>query len=91
MGTMMAKHKRRRAQLVADRLQRPAPSDEAFKTWLAKQAYSSTTIVELMRLLSCWSEQARSSAYDLSTTNAVLVASAQIFRGTRTARAPAGR
>jgi hypothetical protein len=43
-----------------------------------------------MQLLSCWSEQARSSAYDLSTTNAGPVASAQIFRGTRTASAPTG-
>jgi integrase/recombinase XerD len=63
----MAKHKRRRPQLVADRLHWLAPHNEAFKTWLANKGYSSATIVELTRLLSCWSEWARSAGYDLTT------------------------
>ena len=86
----MAKHKRRRPQLVADRLHWLAPHDEAFKTWLANKGYSPATIVELIRLLSCWSEWARSAGYDLLSIDAGLVASAQIFRGSRSVRAPQG-
>jgi hypothetical protein len=87
---MMAKHKRRRPQLVAGRLDWLAPHDQAFKTWLAEKRYSPATIVELTRLLSCWSEWARSIGYDLTTIDAGLAASAEIFRGSRTARAPQG-
>ena len=61
----MAKQERRKAQLVADQFHWLAPHDEA-KTWLAKLGYSPATIVELTRLLSCWSEWARSAGYDRS-------------------------
>ncbi|HXZ18203.1 MAG TPA: tyrosine-type recombinase/integrase [Roseiarcus sp.] len=84
----MAKH--RRPQLVADRLRWLTPHDQAFKTWLANKGYSPATIVELTRLLSCWSEWARSAGYDLLSIDAGLVASAQIFRGSRSVRAPQG-
>jgi integrase len=86
----MAKQKRRRPQLVADRLGWLAPHDEAFKTWLAKMRYSPTTIVELTRLLSCWSEWARGAGYDLLSMDAGLAASEAVFRGNKTARAPRG-
>jgi site-specific recombinase XerD len=86
----MAKHERRRPQLVADRLRWLAPHDEAFKTWLAKKGYSPATIVELTRLLSCWSEWARNSGYDLVSMETGLAASGEVFRGSKTARAPRG-
>ena len=87
---MAKKHKRRRPQLVADRLHWLAPHDEAFKTWLAKKGYSAATIIELTRLLSCWAEWTRSAGYDLLSIDAGLAASAQIFRGSGTTRAPQG-
>ena len=89
-GTKMAKHSRRRPQLVADRLRWLAPHDEAFKTWLAKKGYSPATIIELTRLLSCWSAWSRSAGYDLLSMDAALGESEKVFGGGKTARAPRG-
>ena len=85
----MAKHSHRRPQLVAG-LDWLGPHSQAFETWLAKKGYSPATIVELTRLLSCWSGWARSAGYDLTTIGAGLAASEEIFRGSKTARAPQG-
>lgn len=86
----MAKHGRRRPQLVADRLRWLAPYDEAFQTWLAKKGYSPATIIELTRLLSCWSAWARSAGYDLLSMDAALGESEKVFDDGKTARAPRG-
>lgn len=88
--TTMTKCKRNGRQVVADRLAWLAPHDEAFRCWLARKGYTPATIVERMRLLSCWAAWLRNAGFDLHTMEAGLVASADVFRGSRTALAPQG-
>lgn len=86
----MAKHKRKKPQNVADRLRWLAPHLEDFKACLGQKGYSAATITELIRLLACWAEWVRNAGFDISSVETGFVASAEIFRGGKTARAPQG-
>lgn len=84
----MTKYKRKKPQSVADRLRWLAPHVEGFKAWLGQRGYSTATIIEVTRLLACWAEWERSAGFDIDSVEAGLVASAKVFRGSKTARAP---
>ena len=86
----MAKYKRKKPQNVADRLRWLAPHVEDFKACLARKGYSAATITELMRLLACWAEWVRNAGFDIGTIETGFAASAEIFQGSKTARAPQG-
>ena len=86
----MAKFKRKKQQSVADRLRWLAPHVEGFRAWLGRSGYSAATITELTRLLACWAEWVRNAGFDVDSIDPGLAASAQIFRGSRTVRAPQG-
>jgi site-specific recombinase XerD len=86
----MAKHKRKKPQGVADRLQWLAPHVDGFKDQLACNGYSLATITELTRLLACWAEWARNAGFDIDSLETGFAVSAEIFRGAKTARAPQG-
>jgi integrase/recombinase XerD len=43
-----------RPPIVAGRLRWLAPHIDGFKTWLAQRGYTAATVVEIVRLLSCW-------------------------------------
>ena len=79
-----------RPPIVADRLRWLAPHIDGFKTWLAQRGYTAVTIVEIVRLLSCWAEWARAAGFEFTTIEEGLTASAGRYRGGRTARAPCG-
>ena len=86
----MAKYKRKRPQDVADRLRWLAPHVEGFKVRLGQKGYSATTITELTRLLAYWAEWVRNAGFDINSVEIGFVASAGIFRGGKTVRAPQG-
>ncbi len=79
-----------RPPVVAGRLRWLAPHIDGFKTWLAQRGYTAVTIVEIVRLLSCWAEWARAASFEFTTIEEGLTASAARYRGGRTARAPRG-
>jgi site-specific recombinase XerD len=79
-----------RPPIVADRLRWLAPHADGFRTWLEQKGYSAVTIVELVRLLSRWAEWVRDAGFQFDTIEAGFVASAEVFTGGRTLRAPQG-
>lgn len=86
----MAKTKRKKPESVAGRLRLFAPHIDGFKAWLRGRGYRASTITELVRLLACWAEWSRAAGFDLDTISAGFDASAAVFKGGRTARAPRG-
>lgn len=66
------------------------PHVDGFKHWLDQKNYSPATIVEVLRLLALWADWVRAAGYDLNTLAHGLDASAILFRGSRTTRAPQG-
>ena len=81
---------RKKPQSVDDRLRWLAPHIDGFKTWLRKKGYREVTITEIVRLLACWAEWLRTAGFDLGAIGAGFDASAAVFKGGRTARAPRG-
>jgi integrase len=79
-----------RPPIVADRLRWLEPHVDGFRPWLERRGYRVVTIVEIVRLLSIWSKWAHAAGFDLASIEAGLAASAAVFRGGRTARAPHG-
>jgi integrase/recombinase XerD len=87
---MMTKYKRKAPQNVADRLRWLTPHVEGFTAELGQSGYSAATITELTRLLACWAEWLRNAGFDIDSITTGFVASAKVFQGGRTARAPQG-
>jgi hypothetical protein len=50
------KQKRKQARSVEVRLRFLGAHIEGFRSWLRRNGYRSTTIVELVRLFACWTE-----------------------------------
>lgn len=86
----MAKTKRKKPESVAGRLRLFVPHIDGFKAWLHQRGYTAATITEVVRLLACWVEWSRAAGFDLDTISAGFDASAAVFKGGRTARAPRG-
>ena len=86
----MATHTRKKPRSVDDRLRWLAPHGDGFKTWLRDKGYQAVTIVEIARLLACWAEWVRGAGYDFDSIESGFTASAGVFRGGKTARAPQG-
>jgi site-specific recombinase XerD len=86
----MVTSKRKTSQSVDERLRWLAPHIEGFKTWLHNRGYRAVTIVEIVRLLACWAEWARIAGFDFGSIEASFSASAGVFRGGKTTRAPQG-
>jgi site-specific recombinase XerD len=87
---MKAKYKRKKPESIADRLRWLAPHVEGFTAQLCESGYSAATITELTRLLACWAEWMRNAGFDIDSIEMGLAASATIFQGGRTERAPQG-
>ena len=79
-----------RPPIVADRLRWLEPHVDGFRPWLERRGYRAVTIIEIVRLLSIWAKWADAARFDLTSIEAGLAASAVVFRGGRTARAPHG-
>lgn len=86
----MTKRKYRHRRSVDVRISWLQPHVNGFKHWLAKRNYSTATITELVRLLALWGDWVRAAGFDVDTLAAGLSASASVFRGGKTARAPQG-
>jgi integrase/recombinase XerD len=84
----MAKHTRKKPQSVDDRLLWLAPHVDDFKTWLYDRGYRAVTIIEIVRLLACWAEWVRNAGCDIDSIESGFIASAEVFRGGKAARAP---
>jgi site-specific recombinase XerD len=59
-------------------------------SWLRRNGYRPTTIVEVVRLLACWAEWLEASGFSLDNIVAGFDASAAVFNGNKTIRAPRG-
>lgn len=86
----MTNHERRHRPSVDVRISWLQPHADSFKDWLAQQNYTPATITEVVRLLSVWSDWARGAGFVVETLAAGLSASASVFQGSKTARAPQG-
>jgi hypothetical protein len=87
------KQKRKQARSVEVRLRFLGAHIEGFRSWLRRNGYRSTTIVELVRLFACWTEWLPAAGFALDLDNILIGfdASAPAFKGDRTRRAPRGR
>ena len=79
-----------RLPIVADRLRWLEPHVDGFKPWLESKGYRAVTIVEIVRLLSCWAEWTHVAGFEFSSIEPGFAASAAEFRGGKSARAPLG-
>lgn len=86
----MTKRKRRHRRSVDIRINWLQPHADGFHDWLSKRDYTQATIVEVMRLLALWGDWVRTAGFEIETLDAGLAASASVFRGSKTARAPQG-
>lgn len=86
----MQKRTRKKPQSVNDRLQFIEGHIEGFRNWLHGNGYRETTSVEIMRLLACWTDWIQASGFTFETLVEGFEASAAVFKGNRTARAPLG-
>lgn len=86
----MTKRKRRHRRSVDVRINWLQPHADGFKDWLTQRKYSPATITELVRLLALWGDWVRTSGFEIETLASGLTASALVFRGSKTARAPQG-
>lgn len=86
----MTKRKRRHRRSVDVRINWLQPHADGFKDWLTQRKYSPATITELVRLLALWGDWVRTSGFAIETLAFGLTASALVFRGSKTARAPQG-
>ena len=86
----MTKRKRRHRRSVDVRINWLQPYADGFKDWLAQRNYSAATITEIVRLLALWGDWVRAAGFGIETLADGLAASALVFRGGKTARAPQG-
>ena len=86
----MTKRKRRHRRSVDVRINWLQPYADGFKDWLAQRNYSAATITEIVRLLAVWGDWVRAAGFGIETLADGLAASALVFRGGKTARAPQG-
>ena len=86
----MTKRKRRHRRSVDVRINWLQPYADGFKDWLAQRNYSPATITEIVRLLALWGDWVRAAGFGIETLADGLAASALVFRGGKTARAPQG-
>ena len=86
----MTKRKRRHRRSVDVRINWLQPHANGFKDWLAQRNYSAATITEIVRLLALWGDWVRAAGFGIETLADGLTASASVFRGGKTARAPQG-
>lgn len=86
------KQKRKQGKSVEGRLHFLGAHVDGFSSWLQRNGYRPTTIVELVRLLACWTEwlPAAGFALDLNNILAGFDASAPAVKGGKTMRAPRG-
>jgi hypothetical protein len=86
----VTKRKYRHRRSVDVRINWLQPHVDGFKEWLSQQNYSPATIVEVVRLLALWGDWVRAAGFGVETLAAGLNASASVFKGSKTARAPHG-
>lgn len=86
----MTKRKYRHRRSVDVRITWLQPHVDGFKRWLGQRSYSAATIVEVVRLLALWGDWVRAAGFGVETLTVGLNASASVFKGSKTARAPQG-
>jgi site-specific recombinase XerD len=84
------KQKRKQAKSVEGRLRFLGTHVDGFRNWLRRNGYRPTTIVEVVRLLACWTEWLHAAGFAFDTILAAFDASALTFKGGKTTRAPRG-
>lgn len=86
----MTKRKRRHRRSVDIRINWLRPHADGFKAWLSQQNYSPATITEVVRLLALWGDWVLAAGFKVETLAAAFAASASVFGGSKSARAPQG-
>jgi len=89
-GNIMSNRKRKQTQgkSVEGRLRIVSLHIDGFRSWLQRIGYRPTTIVEVVRLLACWADWLQASGFTLDNIIAGFDASAALFKGSKTIRAP---
>jgi integrase/recombinase XerD len=82
------KQKRRQCKSVEGRLRFVADHIDGFKIWLNGNGYRATTIVEIVRLLAYWADWVQTAGFTFDTILAGFAASAAVFKGNKTIKAP---
>ncbi|WP_258580731.1 hypothetical protein [Mesorhizobium sp. AR02] len=86
----VTKRKYRHRRSVDVRINWLQPHVDRFKEWLSQQNYSPATIVEVVRLLALWGDWVRATVFDIGALAVGFSASASVFQGSKSARAPQG-
>jgi integrase/recombinase XerD len=84
------KQKRKQGKSVEGRLRLLGAHVDGFRSWLRYRGYRPTTIVEVVRLLACWTEWLQAAGFTLDNILAGFDASAPALKGGRTTTAPRG-
>jgi integrase/recombinase XerD len=86
----MSERTRKKWRRVKQRLHFAAAHLDGFKSWLRDIGYAASTIDEVVRLLADWTDWMHAAGFTFDTILAGYDASAAIFRGNKTAKAPFG-
>jgi site-specific recombinase XerD len=86
----MSERTRKKWRCVKQRLHLAAPHIDDFKSWLRDIGYAARTIGEVVRLLAGWTDWMHAAGFTFETILAGYDASAAIFKGNKTAKAPFG-
>lgn len=65
------KQKRKQGKSVEERLRFLGAHVDGFRSWLRRNGYRPTTIVEPLRLLACWTERLPAASFVLGQVNIV--------------------
>lgn len=86
------KQKRKPGKSVQERLRFLGAHVDGFRSWLQRRGYRPTTIVEVVRLLACWTEWLPAVGFTLCLNHilAGFDASGLVFKGGKMATAPRG-
>jgi hypothetical protein len=86
----MSERTRKKWRRVKGRLHFAAPHIDGFKSWLRDIGYAASTIGEVVRLLADWTDWMHAAGFTFDAILAGYDASAAIFRGNKTTKAPFG-
>ncbi|WP_234894873.1 tyrosine-type recombinase/integrase [Agrobacterium vitis] len=90
LEVIVTKRKYRHRRSINVRINWLQPHVDGFKEWLSQRNYSPATIVEVVRLLALWGDWVRATGSEIDTLAVGFAASAAVFQGSKTARAPQG-
>lgn len=90
LEVIVTKRKYRHRRSINVRINWLQPHVDGFREWLSQRNYSPATIVEVVRLLALWGDWVQATGFEIDTLAVGFAASAAVFQGSKSARAPQG-